>query len=301
MDGIARAGGGGRGGAALRRPARRPRRRGARRARGGEGTGRGRPGRAAARALRGGARTGRRRRPAAEPRRGSASTASGTPNGSPSPSRAPPSSTRRSPWSTTRCTAGRCRSTLEGTPRRALPLVEAGTTRAVAHDRRRRPEAGAGSTGHGLPGGATFGPIPHNIRLLADPGVADAGATVAAGPVSAGVTGAVGDPDTAALVAGMRRGLLVSDFWYTRVLDPKQPGGHRVDPQRGVAGRGRRADRGRCATCGSPSRTRGRWGRGGCSGLGRAPVRQPGRVDGSWYEAPSLRLASWHFTGGASG
>ena len=29
------------------------------------------------------------------------------------------------------------------------------------------------------------------------------------------------DADTAALVAGVRRGLLVSDLWYTRVLDPK--------------------------------------------------------------------------------
>ncbi|MFJ5541745.1 TldD/PmbA family protein [Micromonospora chalcea] len=189
---------------------------------------------------------------------------------------------------------------LEGTPRRALPLVEGGITGAVAYDRRGGAEAGTGSTGHGMPGSATFGPIPHNIRLLADPGVADADATVAAGPVSAGVTGAVGDPDTAALVAGMRRGLLVSDFWYTRVLDPKQlvvTGLTRNGVWLVEDGVPTRAVRDFRFTESYPRAL----GPGRVLGLGRAPVRQPGRVDGSWYEAPTLRLSSWHFTGGASG
>ncbi|MGW5011638.1 metallopeptidase TldD-related protein, partial [Micromonospora chalcea] len=189
---------------------------------------------------------------------------------------------------------------LEGTPRRALPLVEGGITGAVAYDRRGGAEAGSGSTGHGMPGSATFGPIPHNIRLLADPGVADAGTTVAAGPVSAGVTGAVGDPDTAALVAGMRRGLLVSDFWYTRVLDPKQlvvTGLTRNGVWLVEDGVPTRAVRDFRFTESYPRAL----GPGRVLGLGRAPVRQPGRVDGSWYEAPTLRLSSWHFTGGASG
>ena len=151
-----------------------------------------------------------------------------------------------------------------------------------------------------MPGSATFGPIPHNIRLLADPGVADAGTTVAAGPVSAGVTGAVGDPDTAALVAGMRRGLLVSDFWYTRVLDPKQlvvTGLTRNGVWLVEDGVPTRAVRDFRFTESYPRAL----GPGRVLGLGRAPVRQPGRVDGSWYEAPTLRLSSWHFTGGASG
>nr|WP_030501449.1 metallopeptidase TldD-related protein [Micromonospora purpureochromogenes] len=189
---------------------------------------------------------------------------------------------------------------LEGTPRRALPLVEGGITGSMAYDRRGGAEAGSGSTGHGMPGSATFGPIPHNIRLLADPGVADAGATVAAGPVSAGVTGAVGDPDTAALVAGMRRGLLVSDFWYTRVLDPKQlvvTGLTRNGVWLVEDGVPTRAVRDFRFTESYPRAL----GPGRVLGLGRAPVRQPGRVDGSWYEAPTLRLSSWHFTGGASG
>ncbi|MET8064454.1 metallopeptidase TldD-related protein, partial [Micromonospora sp. NPDC005313] len=189
---------------------------------------------------------------------------------------------------------------LEGTPRRALPLVEGGTTGAVAYDRRAGAAAGAGSTGHGMPGSATFGPIPHNIRLSADPRVADAGVTVADGPLSAGVTGAVGDPDTAALVAGMRRGLLVSDFWYTRVLDPKQlvvTGLTRNGVWLVEDGVPTRAVRDFRFTESYPRAL----GPGRVLGLGRTAVRQPGRVDGSWYEAPTLRLSSWHFTGGASG
>ncbi|WBC11865.1 metallopeptidase TldD-related protein [Micromonospora sp. WMMA1947] len=187
---------------------------------------------------------------------------------------------------------------LEGTPRRALPLVEGGTTGSLAYDRRGGAEAGTPSTGHGMPGSATFGPIPHNIRLLA--AGADAGVESAAGPVSAGVTGAVGDPDTAALVAGMRRGLLVSDFWYTRVLDPKQlvvTGLTRNGVWLVEDGVPTRAVRDFRFTESYPRAL----GPGRVLGLGRAAVRQPGRVDGSWYEAPALRLSSWHFTGGASG
>ncbi|MFG2108638.1 TldD/PmbA family protein [Micromonospora chersina] len=185
---------------------------------------------------------------------------------------------------------------LEGTPRRALPLVEAGTTRAVAHDRRSGAEAGTGSTGHGMVGASTFGPLPHNLRLL--PTGAPTG--VAAGQLSAGVTGAVADPDTAALVAGMARGLLVSDFWYTRVLDPKQlvvTGLTRNGVWLVEDGVPTRAVRDFRFTESYPRAL----GPGRVLGLGRAPVRQPDRVDGSWWEAPALRLASWNFTGGASG
>ncbi|MFI2646412.1 TldD/PmbA family protein [Micromonospora fulviviridis] len=185
---------------------------------------------------------------------------------------------------------------LEGTPRRALPLVEAGTTRAVAHDRRSGAEAGTGSTGHGMVGASTFGPLPRNLRLLATGGTAE----VATGQVSAGVSGAVAGPDTAALVAGMARGLLVSDFWYTRVLDPKQlvvTGLTRNGVWLVEDGVPTRAVRDFRFTESYPRAL----GPGRVLGLGRAPARQPDRVDGFWWEAPALRLASWNFTGGASG
>ncbi|WBC17889.1 metallopeptidase TldD-related protein [Micromonospora sp. WMMA1998] len=188
---------------------------------------------------------------------------------------------------------------LEGTPRRALPLVESGTTRAVAHDRRSGAEAGVASTGHGMAGGSTFGPIPHNLRLL--PAAPDADRPgVAAGPLSAGVTGAAGDPDTASLVTGVRRGLLVSDFWYTRVLDPKQlvvTGLTRNGVWLVEDGVPVRAVRDLRFTESYPRAL----GPGRVLGLGRSPVRQPDRMDGSWWEGPALRLSSWNFTGGASG
>jgi predicted Zn-dependent protease len=186
---------------------------------------------------------------------------------------------------------------LEGTGRAALTLVEAGVTRAVAHDRRSGAEAGSGSTGHGMAGGATFGPVPHNLRLL--PATEGAGGNVLP-DVSAGVTGALADPDTAELVAGMERGLLVSDFWYTRVLDPKQlviTGLTRNGVWLVEDGVPTRAVRDLRFTESYPRAL----GPGAVRGLGRRSVRLPDRIDGFWWEAPPVRLASWNFTGGASG
>ncbi len=65
---------------------------------------------------------------------------------------------------------------------------------ALAHDRRTAQLLGAASTGHAVPGGERMGAIPLHPPLR--PGA------------------------TADLVAGLERGLLVTDFWYTRVLDP---------------------------------------------------------------------------------
>ncbi|MFU8851597.1 TldD/PmbA family protein [Micromonospora sp. SL1-18] len=200
---------------------------------------------------------------------------------------------------------------LEGSPRHALTLVDAGTTTAVAHDRRSGAEAGVASTGHGMPGASTFGPIPHNLRLLpaaartvggdspASVGGTADGDRPAPGP-GAAPGGAVADADTSALVAGVERGLLVSDFWYTRVLDPKRlviTGLTRNGVWLVEDGVPTRAVRDFRFTESYPLAL----GPGRVLGLGRQPVRQPDRVDGSWWEAPPLRLTSWNFTGGASG
>ncbi|MFD2765788.1 TldD/PmbA family protein [Micromonospora eburnea] len=196
---------------------------------------------------------------------------------------------------------------MEGTPRRALTLVDGGTTTAVVHDRRSGAEAAAASTGHGMPGAATFGPIPHNLRLLPaaaralggdSPAPVDgpAGDEAAGGPGA----GAVADPDTAALVAGVRRGLLVSDFWYTRVLDPMRlvvTGLTRNGVWLVEDGVLTRAVRDFRFTESYPRAL----GPGRVLGVGRLTGRQPDRTDGVWWEAPPLRLASWNFTGGASG
>ena len=185
---------------------------------------------------------------------------------------------------------------VEGTARRALTLVDAGITAGVAHDRRSGAEAGTGSTGHGMPGASTFGPMPRNLRLL--PGTTR---DAAAGDMgAAGAAGAVADPDTAALVAGVERGLLVSDFWYTRVLDPKRlvitgltrNGVWLVED--GVPTRPVRDFR---FTESYPRAL----GPDAVLGVGQRSARMPDRTDGVWWEAPPLRLAAWNFTGGASG
>ena len=185
---------------------------------------------------------------------------------------------------------------VEGTARRALTLVDAGMTAGVAHDRRSGAEAGTGSTGHGMPGASTFGPMPRNLRLLPA-----TGGDVA--PGRAGTTGGVGvvaDPDTAALVAGVERGLLVTDFWYTRVLDPKRlviTGLTRNGVWLVEDGMPTRPVRDFRFTESYPRAL----GPGAVLGVGQRPARMPDRTDGVWWEAPALRLAAWNFTGGASG
>jgi predicted Zn-dependent protease len=85
----------------------------------------------------------------------------------------------------------------EGTPRRPLDLVVDGVPAALVHDRRTAAQAGTQSTGHGVVGGESFGPMALNAVL------------------------APGARSPEELVASMSRGLLVTDLWYTRTLDPK--------------------------------------------------------------------------------
>jgi predicted Zn-dependent protease len=86
----------------------------------------------------------------------------------------------------------------EGTPKRRVDLVRAGVSEALLHDRRTARLAGTESSGHAVAGGESHGPMASNLFLE--------GATTR--PVEE-------------MVAGISRGLLVSDFWYTRVVDPK--------------------------------------------------------------------------------
>ena len=104
---------------------------------------------------------------------------------------------------------------LDGTPKRRLELVRDGVTTAVAHDRRTAAVAGTTSTGHGI-GEASWGAVPTNLVLV--PGTSDrdggSGVTEVDGPIA--------DSAVADLVRSLERGLLVSDIWYTRVLDPRR-------------------------------------------------------------------------------
>jgi predicted Zn-dependent protease len=177
----------------------------------------------------------------------------------------------------------------EGTPRRRLVLVDAGVTATVAHDRRTAAKAGAESTGHALPDAGPFGSFPLNLRIASE--------TI--GQASE-VDGPVADSSVAALVANVKRGVLVTDFWYTRVLDPKTlamtgltrngvwliEGGEVVGPVKNFR-----------FTQSYPNALR----PGQVLGIGTHAEPQPDGWSTARWTAPALHLASWNFTGGASG
>ncbi|HVF73973.1 MAG TPA: TldD/PmbA family protein [Acidimicrobiales bacterium] len=157
----------------------------------------------------------------------------------------------------------------EGTPKRPLVLVRNGVTEAVVHDRRSARKMEAESTGHANGGGE--GPVASNVFLR--PGEASA----------------------ADLVAGMERGLIVTELNYTRVLDPKtlvvtgltRNGTFLVEHGRVV---------GAVANM--------RFTQSFVDALGPGQVRGIGNdgilVNGATW-VPSIHLASWSFTGGARG
>jgi len=86
---------------------------------------------------------------------------------------------------------------VEGTPTQPLTLIERGVNTSLAYDRRTAAAEGRTSTGHAIPGGEQFGPVP--IHMLAG----------------------AGDTPQDELVRGMQRGLFITAFNYCRVLDPK--------------------------------------------------------------------------------
>jgi predicted Zn-dependent protease len=177
----------------------------------------------------------------------------------------------------------------EGTPKRRLVLIDAGVTSAVAHDRRTAAEVGAESTGHALPGGAAWGALPTNLRLAR-----------AADYREAEVFGPIADRGTAALVAGVERGVLVSDFWYTRVLDPKSlvvTGLTRNGVWLIEGGQVTRPVRNFRFTQSYPQAL----GPDAVRGIGSPVTTLPDSWGFAWWSAPALWLTSWNFTGGASG
>jgi len=204
----------------------------------------------------------------------------------------------------------------EGTPRRRLLLVDRGRTVSLAHDRRTAAEAGGGatSTGHALDAAFAWGPIarhlglaPGGIRPSADEPGAPVTATDAPGTdvdaLSAEVDGPMADASVAELVARVDRGILVSDFWYTRMLDPRTlaitgltrngvwliEGGEITRPVRNFRFTQSYAQ---ALMPGS------------VLGIGRTAMALPGdtyTATSPRWTCPALHLASWNFTGGASG
>ncbi|MDG4767781.1 metallopeptidase TldD-related protein [Solwaraspora sp. WMMD406] len=198
----------------------------------------------------------------------------------------------------------------EGTPTAPTVLVDSGVTVAVTHDRRTAAQAGAVSTGHAAPGNVSWGPVAQHLRLLPGDQIPPGeqppageqpppGDAVRPGP-GGEVPGPAADVDSAALVASMKRGLLVTDLWYTRVLDPRslvvtgltRNGVWLVEEGEIVA-----ALRNLRFTQSYPAALA----PGAVSGIGGRAARLPDAWDNTSWQAPALRLASWQITGGATG
>ncbi|MBI4570354.1 MAG: TldD/PmbA family protein, partial [Chloroflexi bacterium] len=84
----------------------------------------------------------------------------------------------------------------EGVPRQRVDFVERGIARDVVWDSYCAGKEKRESTGHALPAGNTFGPVPSNMFL------------------------ATGDATLDDMVASTKRGVWVSRFWYTRPVHP---------------------------------------------------------------------------------
>jgi len=164
----------------------------------------------------------------------------------------------------------------EGTVRRRTTLIDAGVSAALTHDLRTARRAGSVSTGNALPGGEAFGPMATDLVLVP------------------------GQASPASMVAGVARGLFVTQFHYVRVLDPK------TSVTTGLTRNGTFLieDGELTGAVGNLRFTQ-----------GLVSALAPGRVlavgdDDRYADAefgpgmvicPSLHLAGWQFTGGADG
>jgi predicted Zn-dependent protease len=177
----------------------------------------------------------------------------------------------------------------EGTPKHSLTLVRDGVTEATVYDRRTAAAAGTVSTGHSLGDSGPWSPSPYNLELVP-----------AAGPAGGRVPGPALDSSVLDLVRQVGRGLLVTDFWYTRVLDPRTlviTGLTRNGVWLIEDGEITQAVRNFRFTQSYPRALA----PGAVLGVGTTPLTIPSSWEFESLRAPALRLASWNFTGGASG
>ena len=84
----------------------------------------------------------------------------------------------------------------EGMPKQRVSLIENGIARGVVYDRAFAARAKRSSTGHALPSRFTYGPLALSVTMQP------------------------GDSDVDEMIRSVKRGLLVSRFWYCRVVDP---------------------------------------------------------------------------------
>ncbi|HEV7810169.1 MAG TPA: metallopeptidase TldD-related protein [Candidatus Limnocylindrales bacterium] len=164
---------------------------------------------------------------------------------------------------------------IEGTPKQPMDLVRDGITSGLLQTRRTAKAARTSSTGHAVEGGAAWGALGANLVL--EPG----------------------NRSTDELVANVGRGVLVTDFWYTRILDP------RTQVVTGLTRNGVwLVEDGKVVR----PVTNLRFTQSFLEAIGPGTVRGISReralMMGGWdsiYLVPALHLSSWNFTGGAKG
>ena len=86
----------------------------------------------------------------------------------------------------------------EGMPRKPVTLVERGVLKGLVHDRKTAKKAGTRTTGHGLPQPSPHGPVPLNPVIE------------------------TGDSSLDEMIRSTERGILVTHFHYTNIIDPMQ-------------------------------------------------------------------------------
>jgi predicted Zn-dependent protease len=85
----------------------------------------------------------------------------------------------------------------EGVPRQRVPLLQKGVATGLVHDTTTARKDGARSTGHALPPPSPEGPLPYDLVL------------------------GTGEATLEEMIAATERGILVTRFWYNRVVDPR--------------------------------------------------------------------------------
>jgi predicted Zn-dependent protease len=160
----------------------------------------------------------------------------------------------------------------EGVPRQRVDLIERGVAKGVVWDSYLAGKAGGDqrSTGHALPAGVTFGPVPLNLFM------------------------AEGEAAHDDMVRDVRRGILVTRFWYTRTVHPLQvvvtgmtrDGTFLVEDGKVVAPvRNLRFTQGYVEALNH------------VDAVGRDAMLVLGDIGGGVRRVPALKLRRWHFTG----
>jgi predicted Zn-dependent protease len=160
----------------------------------------------------------------------------------------------------------------EGRPRERVDFIEHGVAKGVVWDSYLAGKIGgdARSTGHALPAGVTFGPIPLNMFM------------------------APGDATVDDMIRGTKRGIYVSRFWYTRSVHPLNvivtgmtrdgtfliEDGKVTGPVRSLRFTQGYVDALNCVDA-----------------VGRDPMLVLGDLGGGVRSVPALKIATWTFTG----